>query len=460
MNILVIDDEPLIHLSIEKLILSYRNDIQVFHAYNGHQMLELLTEHRFQLAYVDIKMPGLTGLDAILFAKEVSPDTRYYIMTGFNEFEYAKQAVKLKVEDYLMKPLDLHTIQATIQAAEQMELSGLRERKAVFRNWLENIINHRQGTLGKYEGYYGFVILITIDNVSLPPESFLEKLKPYEDSFVSSFSDNQIILLYFSKDPEYLRSILKNLSSQVYTDGVSFFTSSVTCSRERLKSDLQSLLQHSCLRVLKGSEQFYYLKPLLDCEPQLLQFSSLCVRWQAACFQKDYNEFINYSALVCSRLAQLEELKSYWENILSFFTITMGVPPSLPACAEDLKQYFQEYAKQFLQSSENSRPVRTIIQYIQEHYCENLSIASLAERFGFSANYISNLLKQELGISYSKYITQLRLNRAKELLLCTGQSVKDITATCGYYSQSHFTKLFMEYEGCTPTEYRRHNTRQ
>ena len=98
---------------------------------------------------------------------------------------------------------------------------------------------------------------------------------------------------------------------------------------------------------------------------------------------------------------------------------------------------------------------RPIIQYIQEHYCENLSIAGLAEQFGFSANYVSSLLKQELGISYNKYITQLRLNRAKELLLATRKSVKEITEICGYYSQSHFTKLFMEHEGCTPAEFRK-----
>lgn len=129
MNILVVDDEPLIHLSIEKLILASSEDCQVSHAYNGQQMLELLKSQRFQLAYVDIKMPGLTGLEAIRLAKEASPSTRYYIMTGFDEFEYAKQAVKLKVEDYLMKPLDQKTIWETIQTAKALEYSTLREKK-------------------------------------------------------------------------------------------------------------------------------------------------------------------------------------------------------------------------------------------------------------------------------------------------------------------------------------------
>ncbi|MFR2252490.1 MAG: response regulator [Clostridium sp.] len=110
MKILVIDDEPLIHISIEKLIQACSKEDEVLHAYNGHEMLKMLEEHEIAMAYVDIKMPGPSGLEAIKLGKEISPDTRYYIMTGFNEFEYAKQAVKLKVEDYLMKPLDKKTI--------------------------------------------------------------------------------------------------------------------------------------------------------------------------------------------------------------------------------------------------------------------------------------------------------------------------------------------------------------
>lgn len=107
MKILVIDDEPLIHISIERLIHQYSETIEVFHAYNGQEMQTILQAHDFLLAYVDIKLPGTSGLEAIRLAKEFAPDTIYYIMTGFDSFEYAKEAIKLKVEDYLMKPLDL-----------------------------------------------------------------------------------------------------------------------------------------------------------------------------------------------------------------------------------------------------------------------------------------------------------------------------------------------------------------
>ena len=455
MNILVVDDEPLIHLSIEKLILASSEDCQVSHAYNGQQMLELLKSQRFQLAYVDIKMPGLTGLEAIRLAKETSPSTLYYIMTGFDEFEYAKQAVKLKAEDYLMKPLDQKTIWETIQTAKALEYSTLREKKTVFRNWLENVINHRKGFLGKYEGYYGFLILIAIDHAE-PPAKFLSKqLQPYEGYFVSVLAGNQILLRCFSEDPEPLHRMSKELSVQSLADGVSFFASTVTRSSDELAGDLQKLLSYSCLRVAKGSSRFYYLKPLLASSRELLDFCSLCVRWQTACFQQNYSEFTNCSEQICRQLEQDLSLTACQNEIHRFFRRTLDSQSPLPMDTAQLRGVFLEHARGFIHASGNDRPAQAIIQYIQEHYCENLSIAGLAEQFGFSANYVSSLLKQELGISYNKYITQLRLNRAKELLLATRKSVKEITEICGYYSQSHFTKLFMEHEGCTPAEFRK-----
>ena len=96
-----------------------------------------------------------------------------------------------------------------------------------------------------------------------------------------------------------------------------------------------------------------------------------------------------------------------------------------------------------------------MIRFIEEHYREYISAADLSERFGLSASYISSLLKTALGVRYSDYVAGLRLNHAKELLATTHMTVKDITVECGWYSQSYFTKLFIEREGCTPVEYRK-----
>ena len=458
MNILVIDDEPLIHLSIEKLIQSCNQEIQVFHAYNGNEMLHALGQREFLLAFVDIKMPGLSGLEAIRQAKEIAPMTRYYIMTGFDEFEYAKQAIKLKVDDYLMKPLDLKTIQETIDTAMQLDRTAKRERKTVFRNWLESTLNGREGSLEKYNDYYCSLILVTIENLDFPKESLLEKLMPYNDNFVSTFVGSQILLLCFARDSEVLQNIRQNLSRQTYGDGITLFASSIMRSTKELKQALEQLLHYSSLRVLLGIEKFYFLKPLLDHTPDLLSFSQLCLSWQNAFQDKNYTDFVNLSERICVQLEQNGFSSKHTSNLSHFLAHTLSKSAAPVSDLSSLRKLFQECAKPLLPTAGSERTVHSIIQFIQSHYCENISAASLSERFGLSANYISSLLKQELGIRYNDYITQLRLNYASELLITTNQSVKDITTACGYFSQSHFTKLFMEHVGCTPKEYRKNNT--
>ena len=457
MNILIIDDEPLIHLSIEKLVLDCSKDSKVFHAYNGLQMLDILKETHIQLAYVDIKMPGLTGLDAIRLARDISPSTHYYIMTGFNEFEYAKQAVKLKVEDYLMKPLDLKTISETVRAAEQSELREQMEKKAFLRSWLENTIGCRNVSLGKYNSYYGFIALFAFDKAGFPPKYLLDTLEPYSDNFVSSFIDNRIILFCFSDRPDILHDMSNTLVSRQYTEGVTVFISTITENSVELKENVQNIIHYSCLRVVRGIERLYHLKPLMDCSSELMEFSELCIKWRSSCLSENYTDFCSNSKLICSQLELSDELGRFAKNILKFLSYTLDSDEIIDCDPAQLRICLNEYAKKLIPTSESNKLAGTIIEFINEHYRENISVSQLADQFGFSANYISNILKQELGMPYSKYITELRLKYAKDLLLFSGTSVKDITVACGYFSQSHFTKIFLEHEGCTPAEYRKRN---
>lgn len=459
MNILVIDDEPLIHISIEKLIHSCFSDANVFHAYNGNEMLTVLSQREFLLAFVDIKMPGLSGLEAIRQAKELAPMTKYYIMTGFNEFEYAKQAIKLKVEDYLMKPLDRKTIQETIQTALQLDRTARRERKNVFRNWMETTLNGRESSLGEYNGYYCSLILVTVDHCEFPKNTLVKTLMPYDDNFVSCFVGNHILLLCFSADFEVLQQIRANLSAQTYNNGITLFSSSIMRNTKNMKLALKQLLQYSSLRIIFGIEKFYFLKPLLNNESILLSFCQLCISWQNAYQSKNYTDFVNLSDRICTHSENNETYLKYRDHILNFFAQVLALDHISASDTATLKKCFQECARKLLPASGSDRTIDAIIEFIQSHYCENLSAASLSERFGLSANYISSLLKQELGIRYNDYITQLRLNHAKELLITTNHSVKDITVACGYFSQSHFTKLFLEHIGCTPAEYRK-NTKK
>jgi len=419
-----------------------------------------MQKYEFQLAYVDIKLPGMSGLEAIRLAKEVSPHTVYYIMTGFDSFEFAKEAIKLKVEDYLMKPLDFETIKNSILSAQNIHDSNNRERKNLFRHWLESILNNRECTIERYNNYYRFAILIATDQPDFPVDVLLEKLMPYNDNFVSTYTGNHILILCFSENVDFLRNLSKELSSQTYSHGITMFISSIVKSSKEMKTSIEYLIDYSSLRVILGIEKCYPLKPLLNYSSELVCFCHLCEAWQNAYRENKFNEFVNASEAIGDRLFSDPGVAKYESNVLAFIQMTASETLRSPISQTDLRMLFQRIAAKLVQSSKSERLVDSIVQYLQEHFCDNISTTTLSERFGLSSNYITNLLKQELGIRYNDYITQLRMEYAKELLLSTNKSVKNITMDCGYYSQSHFTKLFVEKEGCTPLEYRKRHAGQ
>lgn len=455
MKILIIDDEPLIHLSIKHLIHRVSPDIEVFHAYNGKEMLDLLQKHHFLLAYVDIKLPGISGLEAIRQAKEISSDTVYYIMTGYDTFEFAKEAIKLKVEDYLMKPLDLNTIQSTVTSAQRIYDANIREKKSLFRHWMESVLNAKECILEKYNQYYRFALLITMDKSDFPVEQVLDKFMVYNDSIVSTLYNDHILLLCFSENAEHLRTISNSLTDDLTSSGITIFTSSIVRSSREAKHNIENLIRYSCMRVITGIENYYAIKPMQNYEDSLKEFCHTCESWKQAYQSKNYNAFTALNETICSQLEQMDSLKKYRDHSFYYMGAILNEPIPKTCSQDELRTFLQKQAAKLLQTSGSERLVDSIIQYINEHYCDNLSATMLSEQFGLSSNYITNLLKQELGIRYNDYITQLRMEHAKELLCTTSQSVKSITSACGYYSQSHFTKLFVEREGCTPLEYRK-----
>lgn len=104
---------------------------------------------------------------------------------------------------------------------------------------------------------------------------------------------------------------------------------------------------------------------------------------------------------------------------------------------------------------EESDPIRTIKEYIQRYIAEELSLERLSEVVHLHPQYVSRLFKQKAGITLTDYISQMRLEKAKELLAGTNLSMAQIGERCGLLDPNYFSRLFRKYEGITPTQYRK-----
>ena len=125
------------------------------------------------------------------------------------------------------------------------------------------------------------------------------------------------------------------------------------------------------------------------------------------------------------------------------------------ACIDNLKIALFKRQSSKNEDQQEERAINGIIRYMQEHLEEEASLSVLAEEFHLSSQYISQLFKNEIGVNFLTYLTNIRMEKAKKLLLSTSLSIAEVSEKSGYGDYRVFTKVFKKTEGVTPSQYRR-----
>lgn len=124
-------------------------------------------------------------------------------------------------------------------------------------------------------------------------------------------------------------------------------------------------------------------------------------------------------------------------------------------CIDNLRISLFEKEKKNGAMQEEDSTILAIVHYMQENLSEEISLNRLSEKFHLSAQYISQLFKTEVGVNFLTYLTNIRLEHAKKLLLSSALSIAEISQRSGYNDYRVFTKVFKRVEGVTPSQYRR-----
>ena len=126
-------------------------------------------------------------------------------------------------------------------------------------------------------------------------------------------------------------------------------------------------------------------------------------------------------------------------------------------CIDNLKisLFEQRMHSENAPEEQEERTIVGITRYMQEHLEEEVSLAVLADEFHLNAQYISQLFKNEIGVGFLAYLTNIRMEKAKKLLLSTSLPIAEVAERSGYGDYRVFTKVFKKSEGITPSQYRR-----
>lgn len=128
---------------------------------------------------------------------------------------------------------------------------------------------------------------------------------------------------------------------------------------------------------------------------------------------------------------------------------------------EDLERLYVEYRKQLFSIPQRDIPpgvsnvVRQSVAYIQQHFKESIGLGEVADAVGLNSAYLSYLFKQEMGVGFSNYLLECRMDHARDLLKNTGNKIKDVAAQSGFNDYHYFSKAFKKMNGCSPADYRK-----
>ncbi|MDO5423296.1 MAG: response regulator [Eubacteriales bacterium] len=346
-KLVVIDDEYLLAAGIAHMIEKENLDYEVAgSACDGLSGLALIREARPELAIIDIRMPGMNGLELIETAKAEFPDMVFAIISGYKEFEYARKGLELGVCAYIDKPVTLEKLKNALAAADE-----ILERK------LEDQTIQQQKLAKK-------------------------RLQVIQDE------------------------ILAQVNQKSSADGMEKVDEWLSILRAN-STDLESF-RNDCFQFICAVTSAFY--------EQWKQYEKEFAfpSWQNAANLKSFEEVEGYTRMFFERM----------------------------------------FAKISARSQGSShRIILQILDYINENYRQDIGLNELADMVKMNAAYLSILFKDEVGITYVKYLTKVRIDHAKEFLL-KGYKVAEVSELVGYHNYRYFCDIFKREVGQTPNEYR------
>lgn len=529
-QILVVDDEQLT-LDYLRITIPKQDPLwEVAHTcLDGISALAWLETHSVDLVITDIKMPEMSGLQLCQEIKKCRPRQKIVILSGYDDFKFAQEAIRYDVRDYLLKPISLECLHTTLTQIREaldaehqeslltqklLELSNTGRRQLACHFILSLIENNNTQIQSLYPVLYqmkisllegtGLLMVLRINEDSLltqgiPLRDFslfhyilyqlsMEYLsEKYPSSWVTTDQDeNTLILLSADTDKDALQTaatIWQTLSAMMaghtqvtisagvsnsfydifdlpgaYQQAVAALQSRLFCPPAHLRQysalskellQKEQLLDQSLLALITAIsendslKQQLILQSLLDMLPSvttapLLLLAFYWIRRVA-------------SQLSCNREALLQELPDLSvlcqspEKALTVFSKTAAV-------------LSPKKTEKDAPVSDKNDIVTDAEQFIHTHYAEPISLALLADELHISPNYLSALFHRELGESYNKYVTRVRMEHATRLMKAQPElKMYEIAEAVGYISAKHFTCVFKQYYGITPGEYVLHH---
>ena len=516
-KIMIVDDELIVRNGLKFIIETEFSDVLkiVAIAKTGREAIELFEQERPLIVLMDIQIPGINGIEAIKEIKNINPKIKSVIISAYEQFEYAKQALDIKVYDYLLKPITkdklktvLNKIILEIEKEKELKRKEIDIKEKLDKTtsileygYINSIIMNTHFT-EEIEDYhnllnirkdYGYIMIIEFqeevilaDLESRIRNSIKYKCKAvvgplmgnhiiisvHEDENISN-SDQKKNIIHLAK--EIQRNLRNILNADIKIGiGSCYKINNFNSSYQEAIKALRLTEKRSVVHIedavesfeLKDLSTYIHLKNDEEAIVNSIKEGNTCEveRKMKNFFDKIYKGYGNNEKAIKNIIMELMVLirmTAYREGVISEECNQATYMDDLKNLKEqhNLKNWCIAEAKKTTEAiklkkeNNTSGLISEAKDYIKQNYNEELHLKDVAMAICISPQYLSKIFKDEVGVNFIDYLTTVRIEEAKKMLKEQNISIKEICFKIGYNDPNYFSRLFKKIVGVSPTEY-------
>lgn len=534
-KVFLVEDEMVIRRGIKNSI-DWEKEGYIFcgEASDGELAYPMIIKEKPDILITDIRMPFMDGLELCKLVKKELPNIKILILSGYDEFDYAKEAIRLGVTEYLLKPISSGKLLEALNGVSE-SIRREKEDKDLVRKYMEEMRENTEhekqkffeqmiaGNLSmadaletgkKYEmnlsaGMYNLLLFrftlgeenrksgellgeaeYAIEKLTERLEYVFEFQRGVEGWAFLLMADNEEQMSERVKElSKDLEEIMKNYSTIAYFGGIGqpvarlreleeSFREAERALAARFTMELNRIISVEDIRMAQNVDTLDDIE--ITSFGEIEKTRTMLEKFLNNGAEDEIDEFVD---VYINELPE-ENLKSVLMRqyiimdayivMMSFCEKIEGIEGEMQAQSEELKnsmktiqtlEEIKNYIRMLLKKiigvrdTISGRRYSDIIEIANDqirktYMSDEISLNTIAAEVGMSPSYFSSIFSKEMGKTFVEYLTEIRMDRAKELLMCSSMKTSEIGYEVGYKDPHYFSYIFKKTQNCTPKEFR------